>query len=141
GQTAVATVDTAAIAEEVLAQVQADLAAQGSAGAPPVVVPSSGALSVSDLEASLTTLYQQVNQAVVYIIVPPLGTGSGFVYSDDGYIVTNNHVVNGGSSYEVVFANGERRAAELIGTDVDSDLAVLQVDDLPEGVTPLALAD
>lgn len=140
GQTAVATVDTTAIAEEVLAQVQADLAEQGS-GDTPVVVPSSGALSVSDLETSLTTLYQQVNQAVVYIIVPPLGTGSGFVYSADGYIVTNNHVVNGGSSYEIVFANGERRAAELIGTDVDSDLAVLQVSDLPEGVTPLALAD
>lgn len=143
GQTAVATVDTAAIVEEVLARVQEDLATQPTqpTNQTPPVIPSSGALSVSDLEASLTTLYQQVNQAVVYIIVPPLGTGSGFVYSEDGYIVTNNHVVNGGSSYEIVFANSERRAAELIGTDVDSDLAVLQVTDLPDGVTPLALGD
>ena len=140
-QTAVATVDTAAIAEEVLQQVQAELAAQPTAETPPVAIQSSDALSVSDLEASLINLYQQVNQGVVYIIVPPLGTGSGFVYSADGYIVTNNHVVSGGSSYEIVFANGERRPAELVGTDVDSDLAVLQVDSLPDGVTPLAPGD
>jgi 2-alkenal reductase len=143
GQTAVATVDTAAIAAEVLEQVQADLAAQPqpSGEIPPVNIQSSGALSVTDLEASLITLYQQVNQGVVYILVPPLGTGSGFVYSADGYIVTNNHVVSGGNSFEIVFSTGERREATLVGTDVDSDLAVLQVDSLPEGVTPLALAD
>jgi S1-C subfamily serine protease len=141
GQTAVATVDTAAIAEEVLEQVQAELAAQPTAEAPAVAIQSSDALSVSDLEASLINLYQQVNQGVVYIIVPPLGTGSGFVYSADGYIVTNNHVVSGGISYEIVFANGERREATLVGTDVDSDLAVLQVDSLPDGVTPLTPGD
>ena len=139
--TAVATVDTAAIAEEVLEQVQAELAAQPTAEAPAVAIQSSDALSVSDLEASLINLYQQVNQGVVYIIVPPLGTGSGFVYSADGYIVTNNHVVSGGISYEIVFANGERREATLVGTDVDSDLAVLQVDSLPDGVTPLTPGD
>ncbi|HEX6387524.1 MAG TPA: trypsin-like peptidase domain-containing protein, partial [Anaerolineae bacterium] len=139
--TAVATVDTAAIAEEVLQQVQAELAAQPTAATTPITIQTSGALSVTELETSLTTLYQQVNQAVVYIIVPPFSTGSGFVYSADGYIVTNNHVVSGGSTYEIVFANGERRSAELVGTDVDSDLAVLQVGDLPDGVTPLALGD
>jgi 2-alkenal reductase len=71
--------------------------------------------------------------------VPPIGSGSGFVYSQDGYIVTNNHVVDGGQEYEVVFADGERRAAELVGTDVDSDLAVIKVDELPEGVQSLPL--
>jgi 2-alkenal reductase len=67
--------------------------------------------------------------------------GSGFVYSEEGYIVTNNHVVSGGSGYEVVFADGERRSAELLGTDEDSDLAVLLVDDLPAAATPLQLGD
>jgi 2-alkenal reductase len=62
------------------------------------------------------------------------------VYSDDGYIVTNDHVVAGGNSYEIVFAGGERMRARLVGADADSDLAVLKVDALPEGVAPLPLA-
>lgn len=93
------------------------------------------------LQESLIDVYELANPAVVYIIVPPLGTGSGFVYSEDGYIVTNNHVVAGGSNFEVVFSNGDRKAAELVGTDVDSDLAVLKVDGLPDGVEPLQLGD
>jgi 2-alkenal reductase len=94
----------------------------------------------SSLEGRLMDLYRQANQAVVYIIAAPLGTGSGFVYDADGRIVTNNHVVDGARAFEIVFANGERRVGQLIGTDVDSDLAVLEVDDLPAGVTPLPLA-
>lgn len=96
---------------------------------------------VADLQAALVSVYQRVNPAVVYILVPPLGSGSGFVYGADGYIVTNHHVVSGGRSYEVVFANGERRRARLVGSDVDSDLAVLKVDALPEDVEPLPLAE
>ena len=89
----------------------------------------------TDLQNSLVNLYQQANPSVVYIIVPPLGSGSGFVFNDEGYIVTNNHVVDGGSSFEVVFADGSRLDAELIGADVDSDLAVIKVDQLPDGVS------
>jgi 2-alkenal reductase len=77
----------------------------------------------------------------VYIVVQFVGSGSGFVYSQDGHIVTNSHVVAEGGGIEVVFADGERRRAELVGSDADSDLAVIQVDDLPEGVQPLPLAD
>ncbi|HBY93468.1 MAG TPA: hypothetical protein DEP84_05780, partial [Chloroflexi bacterium] len=89
--------------------------------------PDAGA---TGLQSALIHVYERANPAVVYILVPPVGSGSGFVYSADGYIVTNYHVVNAGRSYEVVFANGERRRAELVGSDVDSDLAVLQVDAL-----------
>ena len=92
------------------------------------------------LQESLINLYQRANPAVVYIIVSSTASGSGFVYSGDGYIVTNDHVVEAGRSYEVVFASGERRRAELVGTDADSDLAVLKVDDLPDRVEPLPLA-
>jgi 2-alkenal reductase len=95
---------------------------------------------VAELEATLENLYQQANPAVVYIIVPPLGSGSGFVFNEAGYIVTNNHVVEGGREYEVVFSNGERQSARLVGTDVDSDLAVIKVDQLPDGVDPLPVA-
>ncbi|MEW5986526.1 MAG: trypsin-like peptidase domain-containing protein [Chloroflexota bacterium] len=102
---------------------------------------SQSAATADTLQETLVNLYQQANPSVVYIVVPPVGSGSGFVYSDEGYIVTNNHVVANGRRYEVVFANGEQKLAELVGTDVDSDLAVLKVDELPVGVTPLPLAD
>jgi 2-alkenal reductase len=94
-----------------------------------------------DLQEALIDVYEQANPAVVYIIVPPIGTGTGFVYSEDGYIVTNNHVVAGGRSFEIVFAGGSRQEATLVGRDVDSDLAVLQVAELPAGVSPLLLAE
>ncbi len=98
------------------------------------------AASTTDLEATLEQVYRATNPSVVYIIVPNLGSGSGFVYDQDGHIVTNNHVVAGGRSIEVVFASGERVSAQIVGTDADSDLAVLKVASLPEGVAPLPLA-
>jgi 2-alkenal reductase len=101
----------------------------------------SNTTAVDTLQESLTHVYEQANPSVVYIIVPSLGSGSGFVYSEDGYIVTNNHVVAGGSDFEMVFSSGQRKTAELVGADIDSDLAVLKVDELPDGVEPLQLAD
>lgn len=92
------------------------------------------------LEDRLINLYQQANGAVVYIIAAPIGSGSGFVYDDQGHIVTNDHVVEGARSLEVVFASGERRTASVVGTDADGDLAVIKVDSLPAGVSPLPLA-
>lgn len=61
------------------------------------------------------------------------GVGSGVIYREDGYIVTNNHVVEGAGEVEVVFADGSQEAAEVVGTDELTDLAVLKVDrnDLP----------
>jgi 2-alkenal reductase len=96
--------------------------------------------SSSDLQASLIQVYRDANPSVVYIITAS-GSGSGFVYSQDGMIVTNNHVVAGTRSFEVVFANGERQRASLVGTDADGDLAVIQVEQLPEGAAPLSLAE
>jgi 2-alkenal reductase len=93
-----------------------------------------------NLETTLINLYQIANPSVVYIINGQ-GSGSGFVYSENGYIVTNNHVVDGSQQVEVVFSTGERMLGELIGSDADSDLAVVQVDQLPKGVQPLPLAD
>jgi S1-C subfamily serine protease len=95
----------------------------------------------SSLEERLVNLYQRANPSVVFIIVPFLGSGSGFVYSAEGHIVTNSHVVADADSLEVVFSNGERESAEIVGSDVDADLAVIKVDELPDGVEPLPLAD
>jgi serine protease Do len=54
--------------------------------------------------------------------------GSGFVISADGFIVTNNHVIEGADEIEVEFFSGERLAAKVIGTDKNTDIAVLKVD-------------
>ncbi|MEF2551748.1 Do family serine endopeptidase [Aurantimonas sp. A2-1-M11] len=58
-----------------------------------------------------------------------MGQGSGFFISDDGFVVTNNHVVEGGSEYTVVMDDGTEYDAELIGTDPRTDLALLKVDE------------
>lgn len=97
------------------------------------------------LEDTFINIYNKANPAVVHIFVYDeggfLGTGSGFVFDTEGHIITNNHVVEGSESLEVIFANGERQYAEILGTDVDSDLAVIAVDSLPENVQPLPLGD
>ena len=65
--------------------------------------------------------------------------GSGVVLSEDGYIITNNHVVSNGSQYEVTI-EGEVYDAELVGSDASSDVAVLKVKD-GSGFTPMTLGD
>lgn len=136
-------VGTQEIVEAVLAQVESELAQQGEIVPAVYVDPPVSALvgEAESLQDTLTHLYQDVNPAVVYIVVAASGSGSGFVYSDDGYIITNQHVAAAGNRYEVVFATGERKLATLVGTDADSDLAVIKVDELPDGVEPLPLAD
>jgi len=63
----------------------------------------------------------------------PAGGGSGFVWDEYGHIVTNHHVVEGSNQLQVTFHDGSVAVAEIIGVDVSSDLAVLQID--PEGYT------
>jgi len=128
-----------------VATVTAQLA-QATANAPLSSVDGQPAMAGTDMEKSLVDLYARVNPAVVHIFVLDeqsfvVGTGSGFVFDTDGHIVTNNHVVTGSSGLEVVFPDGQRRSAEVVGTDVDSDLAVIRVDQLPEGVIPIPLGD
>jgi putative serine protease PepD len=101
----------------------------------------------SDL--SINEIYDKANGGVVHITVggssapfAPQGggaTGSGFVIDNDGHIVTNQHVVNGAQSVTVRFANGTEATARVIGEDPSTDVALLQVDELPNGVTPLEL--
>jgi len=64
----------------------------------------------------------------------PLGIGSGFIISADGYVVTNNHVISRADEIIVTLTNGEEYTAELKGTDAKTDLALLKLntsDDLP----------
>lgn len=137
--------DQQALVEQAVATVMAGLPAP-SASTPSVTTTSQVIPVSTDLESALVALYERVNPAVVHIFVLDdqsfvAGTGSGFVYDRDGHIVTNNHVVTGAGGLEVVFQDGVRRAAEVVGTDVDSDLAVIKIESLPEGVQPIPLGD
>ena len=96
------------------------------------------------LDANLTALYEQVSQGVVAIqTLSELGggLGSGFVYSNEGYIVTNFHVVEGATDLEVDFPSGLKARGVVVGTDLDSDLAVIKVDVASDYLIPLPLGD
>ncbi len=94
----------------------------------------------AELQAVLIRLYEQANPSVVHIFSLQ-GTGTGFVYDEQGHVVTNNHVVADSDVFEVVFADGTRSNAEVVGTDVDSDLAVMRVEDRPASARPLVLGN
>ena len=84
-------------------------------------------------DAGLTPgqVYAQNIDSVVLIYANTSGgrsTGSGFVLTEDGYVVTNYHVVEGGTTYTVVTSDGDEYAATLTGGDETNDVAVLKVD-------------
>ena len=106
-------------------------------------------------EATITTIYDNASPAVVEIKVTSQlgsgargsfvqsGQGSGFVIDNAGDIVTNNHVVDGATSVQVIFSTGKTVSANVLGKDSGDDLAVVKVDQsaIPSGLTPLVLAD
>ncbi len=67
------------------------------------------------------------------------GAGSGVIISGDGYIVTNNHVINNASEIEVTMNNNRTYTAELVGTDPATDIALLKIDDT--GLPAITLGD
>jgi serine protease Do len=103
---------------------------------------ASGYLSVDEKigpELSNQELVAEVAPAVVSIVVetvnynwfwqavPQTGAGSGIVISPDGYIVTNNHVVEGAQKVTVTLSDGNAFAASVVGTDAQTDLAVVKI--------------
>jgi S1-C subfamily serine protease len=124
--------------------------------------------TLTDIETILENVYTQVNPSIVNVSVvqkqettstfPDIpgfdsrfsqgpsqyyskGLGSGFVWDLDGDIVTNNHVVSGADRISVTFQDGTTVSGEVIGSDVDSDLAVVKVDVSADKLQPVQLAD
>jgi len=69
-----------------------------------------------------------------------VGLGSGFFISEDGYVVTNNHVIDGSSDFTVTDTDGKEYTARLIGKDPKTDLALLKVDDASQKFTYVEFA-
>ncbi len=101
-------------------------------------------IDATQTEEVLVALYKKVHRGVVAIkTIDPLtnSLGSGFVYDDQGHIVTNYHVVEGLEQVEVDFVSGFKTYGTVIGIDPDSDLAVIKVNAPAEELLPLPLGD
>jgi S1-C subfamily serine protease len=111
----------------------------------PTQAPISGSTgSALDLQNQLVNIYSQVNPGVVSVFVSSStasGLGSGFVYDTQGHIITNAHVVQDMTAFEVDFPSGLKATATLVGIDLDSDLAVLKVNVDASDLVPLSLGD
>ena len=120
-------------------------------GTTPTIARSSGGgeqtvAADGSVEAAAATIAPSVVTIEVDGAVGPFGqargggTGSGVVLRDDGYIVTNNHVVAGADTVTVTLNDGSEHTADVVGTDPDSDLAVIRVTDGVD-LTPAEFAD
>jgi 2-alkenal reductase len=107
-----------------------------------------------DISTAVTEAVSSVGPAVVTVVnnlppqrtlfgstVEPSASGSGVIISQDGYIVTNNHVVEGAASLEVILANGDSYPATLIGVDEFADLAVVRTEAPLPAVAPWGNSD
>jgi 2-alkenal reductase len=105
------------------------------------VVPADGATAA----VAIPDVVAKVGPAVVTVINNDqrgqVGSGSGAVISPDGYIITNNHVVDGASSLDVIFSDGTSRTATLVGADALMDLALLKVDGAVPTYIPIGDSD
>lgn len=85
-------------------------------------------------------IYDHIKRSVV-LIQTQIGLGSGFVYDPEGHIVTNYHVVEGATSIQVTFLDGNITNAVKIGEDPYSDLAIIQVNRPAETLQPVVLGN
>jgi S1-C subfamily serine protease len=95
---------------------------------------------VTNNQDKLVALYQAVSPGVV-TVQTTTGLGSGWVYSTDGYIVTNAHVVGTETKVEVDFPTGAKFFGNVVGADQNSDLAVIKVTVSADQLHPLSLGD
>jgi len=117
---------------------QKDSAPAAAAASEPGTAGATGARAATDVSA----LYARVSRGVVSVETQTPtggGTGSGFVLDKDGYILTNEHVVDGAQNVRVRFTEGEPVSARVVGSDASSDLALLKIDSGDHTLTPLTL--
>lgn len=108
----------------------------------PMVLPSDDE-ALDAYSTVITSAVETVSPAVVFIEIKKKGrqggSGSGFLFTPDGYIFTNSHVVHDTSEIHVTYSDGRRMAARLIGEDEHTDLAVIQTSG--PNISPAKLGD
>jgi serine protease Do len=111
-------------------------------------------ISITEVDTAITKAVESVGPAVVTVVSTiPGGTtllgrlpdqtasGSGAIISADGYILTNNHVVEGATKVDIILADGTQLPAKVVGTDIYADLAVLQAQGEMPAVANLGNSD
>lgn len=111
-------------------------------------------LNTTDIETSITQSVEKIGPAVVTVVgtVPgqmtifgPTGdqtvSGTGFFITEQGYILTNNHVVEGAQEVNIILSDGTQQNATIVGTDIYSDIAVLKTDGNIPAVAQLGNSD
>jgi S1-C subfamily serine protease len=125
------------------------VAALDPAAVPRPIAPAG---DLAEDEKATIRLFKQSSASVVYITTSevgrdfsmnvleiPHGSGSGFIWDEKGHVVTNYHVVQGSNQFRVTLADQSTVSAVLIGGDPNKDVAVLQIQVPPQGLTPLLI--
>ena len=96
-------------------------------------------------EYSLIDIFEKSEESIVQVSVlrgeSDGGMGSGFVYSDEGYVITNQHVVQDAERVMITFLDGEAYIGNVIGTDRDLDIAVVKVEPTNTYLQPIKIGD
>ena len=96
-------------------------------------------------EYSLIDIFEKSEASIVQVSVvrgeSDGGMGSGFVYSDEGYVITNQHVVQDAERVMITFLDGEAYIGNVIGTDRDLDIAVVKVEPTNTYLQPIKIVD
>lgn len=116
--------------------------------------PATLSFSNSNIETTITSVVQEVEPAVVTVVGTISGratffgvtsdqevSGSGVIITEDGYILSNNHVVEGTQTLSVILNDGTEHPAELISRDVFADLAVLKIEGKVPGIAKIGNSD
>ncbi|MBN1288328.1 MAG: trypsin-like peptidase domain-containing protein [Actinobacteria bacterium] len=98
-----------------------------------VVSPTEGALSVANIASEAIPSIVNIDirapqQSMFFDLGEQEGTGSGVIFTEDGYIITNNHVVSDATEIKVTLASGEELQGKKVGADPETDIAVVKVD-------------
>jgi putative serine protease PepD len=123
-------------------------ASTAATASPTPAVGSSGQASLNSACLAATDIYQRLRPSVVEILSTASsrfgqsqGEGSGIITDEQGFILTNYHVVSGADNLEVTLADGSTVAATLVGRDPGNDLAVIRIDPPAGGLTAASLGD
>jgi S1-C subfamily serine protease len=95
--------------------------------------------NISPSVVHVTNLAQKVDENSFNVMEIPRGVGSGFIWGEDGYIVTNYHVIQGAAAAKITLADNTTLDAKLVGFDDSKDIAVLKVVAPPEKLRPILL--